>query len=703
MALIGEIRKNSWLLIILIGLGLAAFIMMDMFSGDRSLFGGQTRNAGSINGEPISWQEFQNAEGILYRNSGGDPFQRRQALWDFFVEEKLVNDEASKLGLSVPKTELMDLQFGPIPSPIIQQSFRNPQTNQLDRTQLDQFKTQIEDNTITGFARQYWAEQEKQIIKLRKQEKLANMVTKGLYTPNWMVEQIHSDQNQIASFSYVKIPFDDIQNNVEVSDADMNAYLAANAVKFTQDEETRKVDYLEFTVEATSADSAKIRETLEGNKSIFGQTADDQLTEYVTNNFGSYQDRFLTRDETPKAIIDEAFNLPVGTVVGPYIDGGNYRVAKIVDRRVLPDSASSRHILISAQSEEQFSQAQKTIDSLKLVLESGQATFDSLAIKFSQDPGSASKGGVYDNVSVNQFVPEYRDIIFYSGTIGKLYSARTSYGVHLIEPMGRTVGENKTYVKLAYLNEAIVPSDETQDEKFEEVYTLMNEATTLEDLNEIAANTPGISVVTSPAFKKNDFILGALGGSQSSRDIIKWAFGANVGETAKDVYRYQDRVNLYDNKYILAALKSVQAAGSPALANVKDEILPLVTNEKKAASIKSSLQGKALTNVASNYSTEVDTIKSIKFDALTIPGLGNEPKVVASAFNLQPNQTSSPIIGENGIYLVQLISKTPASTPTNIPSLRKNASSDIQSKISGQLMNSLKKNANIEDNRSTIY
>src|SRR5690606_6070364 len=104
---------------------------------------------------------------------------------------------------------------------------------------------------------------------------------------------------------------------------------------------------------------------------------------------------------------------------------------------------------------------EKRIDSLKTLIEAGTHQFDSLAMQFSQDGGSASKGGFYDYVAPNQFVSEYSDLIFFSGEIGKLYSVRSTYGVHLIEPMGRefTDENNKTErIRVAYISKPIVPS-----------------------------------------------------------------------------------------------------------------------------------------------------------------------------------------------------------------------------------------------------
>ena len=145
MALIGKIRKNSWLLIVLIGVGLLSFIVMDMTSGQQSVFGGGQTTMANVEGEKIDWFRFSNTERVLYQGVTGDPYARREQLYNFFVEKVLVEKESDKLGLDVSKEELLDLQFGAQPSPIIRARFSDPQApGQINRQQLNQIKQIIE-------------------------------------------------------------------------------------------------------------------------------------------------------------------------------------------------------------------------------------------------------------------------------------------------------------------------------------------------------------------------------------------------------------------------------------------------------------------------------------------------------------------------------------------------------------------------------
>ncbi|MCB0579860.1 MAG: peptidylprolyl isomerase [Phaeodactylibacter sp.] len=701
MALISKIRKNSWLLVVLIGLGLAGFIIMDMTSGQQSVFGSSQLSVGEVDGQKLDWNQFNRVEQVLYGNSGGEVFSRRKQLWDYFVEEAIVQEEAEALGLQVSKTELMDLQFGANPSPVIRQRFMDPSTRQINFQQLNSIKTAIENGTFTDpQMRAYWAHQEKEIIKERLQSKLNAMVSKAIYTPTWMAEMGHQEQNLSIDMAYVKVPFDEIDNTeIALTDEDYENYLDKNAARYRQDEETRKLEYTVFDVIPTSADSAKLREKIAGVIPEFESTDNDSA--FVERNYGTINGVYLTKEDLSPTVADTAFSIPVGSVYGPYFDQGSYKAMKVTARLAMADSADTRHILISANNPQAFTAAKKTIDSLENLLLTGAATFDSLAVKFSQDPGSASKGGKYEDVTPNQFVPEYNDVLFVTGQIGQLYKVRSDFGWHLIEVLSRSPNTTER-VKTAFIEERIVPTEDTQNDVYERALAFVGQNRELEEMRK-SAEAEGLDVETSNSLKKNDFAVGALGAGQASRDMIRWAFNAGKGEVSPEIYAFQDPVDYYTNKYVVAGLRSVQSAGLPSVENIKDELEQLVINEKKGAMIAQRIQGDNLEAIASSFSSQVDTATNVTFSATFVPKLGSEPKVIGKAFVLDQGQVSEPVVGKSGVYVVKVIRKPDAGQATNIPQLRRNISAPVRSQVASQLMQAMKKNAEIEDNRSRFY
>ena len=66
---------------------------MDSFSGERSIMGSQSTNIGEINGTKIDQRQFARWEQTVYGNSGGDIYNRKNALWNYFVEDAIIKDE----------------------------------------------------------------------------------------------------------------------------------------------------------------------------------------------------------------------------------------------------------------------------------------------------------------------------------------------------------------------------------------------------------------------------------------------------------------------------------------------------------------------------------------------------------------------------------------------------------------------------------
>lgn len=705
MALISKIRKNSWLLVALIALGLLGFIITLTGPDGRDVLSQLTQSnpnsLGEINGREISNIDFNRTEQLLYGSSGGDIYARRNSLWNYFVEEAIVLEEAEELGLGVSKTELLDLEFGPNPSNIIRQRFADPATRQLNREQLNNIKKSIEDGSFTDpNMRAYWAHQETEITKERIQAKISALVSKAIYIPTWMAEMGHQEQNQPIDIAYVKIPFDEVDNSeVSLSDEDFEIYLKENPGRYKQDEETRKLEYTVFNVQATAKDSAALKERLLTLIPDFQSSENDSA--FVERNYGSISATYSTKEEVSPIIADTVFKLAVGSVYGPYIDASAYQAVKVLDRRMMADSADTRHILLPATSPEEFSAAKRKLDSLENLLLSG-ASFDTLAVQFSQDPGSASNGGKYEAVTPNQFVPEYNEVLFVSGQLGRRYKVRTSYGWHLVEVLKRSTSQTER-IQLAFVAEAIVPSEDTQNDLYDKVLQFISQHQDIESFRKAIADDPAQEMEISPSLKKNDFTVGSLGSSQASRDMIRWAYSASAGDVSPEIYIYQDQVNFYNNKYVVAALKSIQKPGLPSVANIRDEIEAQVLNQKKGEIIKSKIQGSSLPAIASSFKTQVDTAANVSFSAAFIPELGNEPLVIGKSYAMEQGQVSKPIVGNAGVYVVELMKKPLVGSATNIQQLRQSMSIQLRNQIANQVVQAMKKNIEIEDNRSRFY
>ncbi|MBR9921011.1 MAG: hypothetical protein GYB31_09245 [Bacteroidetes bacterium] len=714
MALIGKIRNNSWVLVVMIALGLGGFILMDMTSGQQSIFGSGQTTLAEINGTPVDVNQFTRTEQIVFSGSAGDPFAQRNTIWNYYLDNIVVREEAEEIGLGVSKEELIDLQFGTNLSPIITNRFRNQATGQIDRQRLSEFQTAIQNNDLAPQLRQFWAHQENEIINDRLKTKINELVGSAMYIPTWQAEMLGADQASKIDFVYVKVPFDAVADSeVSLSDADYEEYLKENKESFHQEEETRKLAYVSFDVKPSTADSAAVRDEVAKLRDEFGTKTDEELALFVQNNFGQMDPAFVGEDALPPAVSDTIGSMEAGQVYGPFMAGNDYQLVKLVDRMVIPDSVRSRHILIQADpnNQAQLASAMSTVDSLKTLIEAGTHSFDSLALAFGSD-GTASKGGDLGFAAQGMMVKPFNDLIFFDAEEGELNTVITQFGAHLVEVTDRKYGEEaEEGFKVAYVGKSIVPSDATINAVQDKAVEFFEANGTLEAMQTAAAADPNLEAVVSTGLKENDYFIANLGSSQSSRDMIRWAFGndpqmevPSVGDVAPSLYRFQNLEDYYTNKYVVVALHSVREPGYASVDEVRTEIEPAVRNAKKAEMISSAIGGNTdLSAIANQYGAAVDTVKNTSFSSSFITGLGSEPKVVGRAFSLELNQVSAPVQGNSGVFVVKTTYKPANTQAANIPQIRSTQSGSLQSQINAQLINGLKANADINDRRSVFF
>ena len=703
MALIGKIRKNFWLVLIVLGLALASFVIMDMV-GASNRGGGAQADMGSVAGTQIDYRDFQRTEGALYSGST-DVYGRRNSLWNYFVEKAIVDKQAEGLGLGVSRDELMDLQFGTNLSPIIQGNFRDPQTGQVDRQQLQTFRQALEngEELNPGF-RSFWAAQEKQIIKTAIQDKLNTMVAKAMYTPTWMVDLDNSiSQNQV-SFDYVRIPFSDIDMEVEVTDADVDAFIKENADQYIPDENTKVLEYAIMDVIPTSADSALWREDLTESIEEFKNTENDSI--FTVNNGGFLAPIYGNAEDLGDNIKEIIPTLNAGDVYGPYIEGSNYVAVKVVDKRVVPDSVEAKHILRSVPAgspASSFEAAEAYIDSLKNLLDRGVATFDSLAINNSQD-GSASLGGDLGTFAQGRMVGPFNDACF-NGEKGGLYTVRTQFGIHLIKVEDQIFNSQDDKYKLAYISTPITPSEDTQEEIFDRVADLVDKNRTIEEMRTALEGVEEMSFSTSAPVKENDYIFASLQPGQNSRDIIRWAFDVDtkVGDLSPSVYTVTDPVNYFNKQYVVVGLKNANDAGTYDVNSIRAVVEAQIMNEKKGEAFAKTLSVTDLAAFAESNETEVRSTNNVSFSMASLPGLGREPEVQAAALSLAEGMVSQPIVGNAGVYVIKPTLKSTSAVASNVPAKRRTMNSNARNQVNFGLIEALKEKYPIEDKRSTFY
>ena len=705
MALIGTIRKNTWILVVLIAVGMGGFILQSVVSGSKQYASGDNYTIGKVDGKKIDYREFERTERILYQNSNSDKiYANKSNLWNYFKNKTLTEILAEDLGIGVSTEELLELEFGQDLSPIITARFKNQQTGQVDRKQLEQIKNMIDDDQLPLDYKQFWAIQEKEIIYDRVKTKLSNMVAKAIYTPKWYAEESYNLDESTADFNYVKVPFDKVSDDeVEVTDKDIENYINNHKALYTNDEEKRVLKYIVIDVKPTDKDVNSLKKSANELANDFKASENDSL--FAVTHDGIYTNVYYKYEDLPDQIKADSVPLNKGTVIGPYKENDNFTIAKILDKKLVPDSVKARHILRSVKQgdAEGLAKAKATIDSLKTLLEAGKASFDSLAIKFSQDPGSSSKGGDLGTFAQGRMVAPFNDACF-NGEKGKYYVVNTRFGVHLIKIEDQIFNDDNPKYKVAYVTVAIVPSQETQDSIYELASELLTTSSTIEALED-TAKTMNFEVKQSIPFKANDYTFMGLGGGQTSRSIIKWAFeeGTDQGDLAPEVYTFSNKKHYYNEKYVLVMLDAIYPKGLRSVEDARKDVELIVKNKLKGKKIAEMIGAPDLSQASSKFNVKIDTASQVKFKDKFVNNLGNEPKVISYVFNGEKDKTYGPSIGNSGVFVVKPLIVQPPAVKANVINVKKTMTDKVRNEINYRLLTSIAKNVKIEDKRNKFF
>ena len=528
----------------------------------------------------------------------------------------------------------------------------------------------------------------------------------GFYTPNWLNEMEHSARNKSFDFDYVSIPFSAVTLDETISDEDMENYIKKHPRKYKKEANASLAYYL-FDVIATSEDSAVYRNDLEILAEEYKETDEDSF--FIIRNDGLFDIAYKVEDEIkePADIKEQLLAGEKGDVFGPYLHDGQYRVIKIYDTKVMPDSVKARHILYRVNTNEDFQKGRLLLDSLQKVLATDpDASFDSLAIKFSQD-GSASKGGDLGyKAKDGSFVPQFENYMFYTGEKDSIRMIQTQFGLHLIQVTDyKYINKNKG-VRYSMVFKDIIPSEATEKRIKMKVNDFLIQNRTSEQLNENAM-AQNIIGGTASGLEVCGFEIEGVGKNSASADLIRWAHdeATQVGDVSNTILGIDNEELNYVKQFVIAALIDRQDEG---LASINDPIVRadvdrVLRNERKTALVNDQIQGKgSLAEIGQLFNVAKETAVSVTYGNPRIMNAGVEPKVVARASNLTTGNLSEAINGKEGIYVIQLVNALDAGNLDDPERNRREVTTSLSQAISGKLFQDMKDNASIEDKRNTL-
>lgn len=696
----GNLRNRAGLVIIVIGLAILAFLLGDALQSGVPLWAKSQNQVGNINGRSIDYNEFnamveQTALNYQQQMGGVETPQLKnfavQQVWNQMVSQELLNAEIEKIGITVGKNEFNDLITGPNPAQQIVQTFTNPQTGAFDRNYLSQVITEAKNNPQV---RQQWDAMLEQIRSQRLAEKYSTLVASSLYVTALEAQDEYTAKNKLANFKYVLLDYSSVNDaDIKLTDADYKEYYNKYKNLFRNEEETRTVDYILIDARPSSKDTAATLANIQNLKTQLAASTNDST--FVSVNADSkIPVTYFKKGQLSGALDSVIFNVPVGTVVGPYLSEGKYEIAKVLDAKFSADSVKASHILLNPAAEGGLDKAKAKADSIKGLLAKGEK-FETLAIEFSQDPGSKNKGGDLGTFARGQMVGPFEEAAF-NGKPGDIVVVESQFGVHILR-IEKHIGNSKI-VKAAVVDKVISAGKETTDAAYTKANNLHSEING-KNFEEIAKKH---QLEVGKAFRLRAMD-NTLNGISIPRELVRWAFEAKAGEVAEQIFES-------DEYFIIAKNAGISPKGVQPLEAVKGEIILAVRNMVKARMLKekmdNALKGaSSIDQVAQKLGKTAQTVENIVLANPVLPGVAFESAVVGTAFGLQPNKPSKSIEGNQGVYAVQVLSFV--NPKEMVESERKTQQKQIlsakQQRAWGAVFKALMDNADIDDNRIRFY
>jgi len=713
MSIIQSLReKGAWIMTAVIAFALLVFVVEEGLR-NKTMFGDSSNTLGKVNGTTIDRIKFEERLKRIedrytqmgYNMDDNSRMQERNRLWNEYVDDAVLNDEYEKLGIEVTEKELGDYLYGANPPQDFKQQFTDPNTGQFDAIQAHQYVQQLKKQSSTNPQRALlFDEYFPAIVKFRMREKLEAMMTNSVYVPKWLIEKTSAENSQIASFSYVRVPYTSIPDStIKVSDADVNEFIAKNKTLFKQ-EKAAGIDYVYFNAAPSKADTNAVVQSLENIKDSFARTNDVAQLLLTEGTITPYFNSYLTRKEIKIASIDSIINRPAGTAYGPYMDAGTYVLGRVVDIKMIPEMVKVRHILVATMQQTQTGQmvpvreetvAKNLIDSIANAIKTG-SNFDTLCLKFSDD-GTKTTGGIYDSVVTGKMVVAFNDYIF-TNPIGSKGVVKTEYGYHYIEILANR-GPIVPGYKVAYLSKPILPSDETDNNARGAANQFAAESRNKKQFEE-NAKKKNLEVFNAAEIKPLDPSIRGVGiDGGSSRELIRWIFNdAELGDVSERPFQIKSS-NYF--VYVVPVVTHLYEEGTQGVERARQTSEAKIRQQKKAKIIGEKIASATTLEEVSKATNEpIAKADSVSFSSPQSV-IGYEPKLSGAAFNKSYQSKISPVIaGEVGVFVIKTESVGAIPNP-NLDVKSQQAAQQQQMRMFNQrsIVENLKKSASIKDNR----
>jgi len=372
----------------------------------------------------------------------------------------------------------------------------------------------------------------------------------------------------------------------------------------------------EDLAEKITPDEAEIKSYYEQNKTKF-QIPDKRIVRYGLLDLGQIRQNTTVSDDELKAIYQ-----------------------KNIQQYVVRNRVHAEHILFftTGKTDAEVAEIKKHAEDVLAQARKKGANFEALATKYSEDPGSKTKGGDLGWLEEKQTVPEFEKVAFSlpKGQISDL--VRTQYGFHIIKVLDKETAHTKPFdevrdsIRLPLTLEKVDEQAAVISDKMSSDIRQSNK-TTLDDL----AQKYHLSISETHAVAANDPVL-ELGNSQDVKDEI---VRLRQGELSLPIRT--------DRGYVVLSLKQLIPAHPGTLEEVREKVISELKQQKGEQLAHSKVE-ELVKRIKSGEKFD-PAAKALGLDPKvsdlfarsgSVAGLGSG-KLLAPAFTLKQGDVGTPL------------------------------------------------------------
>lgn len=716
MAALQKIRSKGVLLVSIIALALFLFVAGDLFRGLESLFHSNSQQIGEVNGESVSVQDYQkmvddmqNYYEIATQKSSfnEDELNRiKDEAWQSYVQSQLIAKECEELGIAVSESEISEVIKSGYSQMLQVPVFMNQQTQRYDYSMVNAFLTEYQKMKKAGSQipdayekiYKYYLFAQRQIHDQLLTQKYQILLSQSFLSNPIEAKMAFEGRSEEAEIVLASIPAASVKDSeVNVTDEDIKSKYDEDKEQYKQYVETRDLKIVDVAVTASEADKAAALKDMQEAESKLAAASNNASAGNVVRQASSlvqYADIYKTKNAYPSMIASALDSMAVGSVAHSQYDPmtNSFYTFKLLGKESQPDSVLFRQIAVIGKDEADIS---KKADSIMAAISNG-ANFKDIAKKYNQ-PGDSAwiASSQFENASIDANNAAFVSTLF-SMNAGSSKKLTLENGGTAILQVLKTANNVSKYNVAAVVKE-LKFSDETYNNEYNKFSTFVAENKTLQ---QIEANAPKSGYVVRPI---DDITTAShnIANIHATREALKWAFDeAKVGDVSQ-LYECGSNDHL-----LLVALTGINKEGYRPVEKVKEFIKDELMTEKKVEKVYETVKNiKNMADATKAKNAVVDTIKHVTFAAPTFVAAttSSEPIIGAVSAKTAKGSFAGPVKGNNGVYMLQVISKNKSAEKFDKQAEQNSAAQTNFSMASNAIINSLYLKANVKDCRYKFF